>query len=516
MGEPQYMSYPSLPLAQSVFNLASPYASSETKQSSLQTLQDGIREHHMAPLYAYLAHPQTGKLNASGEGGSQSPILSRSNTLPGQQNAANVPSPQHMLRRTNSINAPSIVGVLGGKTDTSVELPWDEQLYEQLKADNEKELATIQKEEDDAVENAGETEIQTARGKRAEYYARIGDKEKALEEFEKLIEKTGILGTKIDIVLAIIRIGLFFDDKLLVKKSVDRASVLVESGGDWDRRNRLKSYQGLHLLTIRAYALAAPLLLDSLSTFTSTELCPYSSLVVYATLAGAVSLPRRDFKSKVVDAPEIRAIFGSDSDRVSALSGSASAGAGDDPAESDTQMSDATATPKPTAVNLTTLASGSADAQAQAKAEPTIDFRPLATMIQSLYSGTYNTFFTSLAAVETNFLSNDRYLFEHRTYYVREMRLRAYSQLLQSYRIVGLESMAKSFGVSIEWLDKDLAVFIAGGRLGCVIDRVRGVIETRRGEEKEGQFREVMRVGDGLISKVQKYGQVVRLRGSER
>ena len=47
------------------------------------------------------------------------------------------------------------------------------------------------------------------------------------------MEKTGILSTKIDIVLAIIRLGLFFDDKLLVKKSVERATTLVESGGDW-------------------------------------------------------------------------------------------------------------------------------------------------------------------------------------------------------------------------------------------------------------------------------------------
>lgn len=47
------------------------------------------------------------------------------------------------------------------------------------------------------------------------------------------MEKTGILATKIDIVLAIIRISFFFDDKLLVKKSVERAGTLVESGGDW-------------------------------------------------------------------------------------------------------------------------------------------------------------------------------------------------------------------------------------------------------------------------------------------
>ena len=519
MGEPQYLTYPTLSLAQIVFNLASPYAATQTKQSSLSTLQNALREDKMAPLYAYLAHPTTGKLNSSGESGSAvlSPVLSRQNTANMQ---SGMPSPEHMLRRTSSINAPSMVGVLGGKTDTSVELPWDESLYEELKASNEEELASIQKEEDEAVESAGETEVQNARGKRAEFYARIGDKDKALEEFEKLFEKTGILGTKIDIVLAIIRIGLFFDDKLLVKKNVDRASALVETGGDWDRRNRLKAYQGLHFLTIRAHNQAAPLLLDSLSTFTSTELCTYSELVVYATLAGSVALPRRDFKTKVVDAPEILAIFGSDadSDRLSALSGTVSAGpgAGDEETQDSEMAVDSSATPKPTAVNLTTLASGSADAEAQAKAEPKIDFRPLATMIQSLYSGTYTSFFTALAAVETHFLGSDRYLYEHKSWYVREMRLRAYGQLLQSYKVVSLDSMANSFGVSVDWLDRDMAPFIASQRLPCVIDRVRGVIETQRADDKNRQYGDVVRQGDQLITKLQKYGQVVRLRGSER
>ena len=445
MGDPQYLSYPLLPLAQSVFTLAAPSTTSQEKQSSLTSLQDAIREHKMAPLYAYLAHPQTGKINGSGEGASgsaaMSPVLSRSNTAGSNAGDARF---SNLLRRTSSINAPSIVGVLGGKKDTSVELPWDDSLYSQLKEDNEKELADIAKEEETAAETQGDTEVQAAQAKRAELYARIGDKDKAIAEFEKLLEKTGILATKIDIVLAMIRLTLFFDDKHATKQLISRASTLVESGGDWDRRNRLKAYQGLHLLTIRAYSIAAPLLLDSLSTFTSMELCSYSSLVVYATLAGAVSLPRRDFKTKVVDAPEIRAVFGavSDTDRLLALSGTASAGtdsdemAVDDTAAEGQESSakETSTTPKPTAVNLTTLASGSASADAQAQAEPKYDFKPLATMISSLYNGNYATFFSSLAAVESDFLAKDRYLYEHKHYFVREMRLRAYTQLLASYK----------------------------------------------------------------------------------
>jgi 26S proteasome regulatory subunit N7 len=238
--------------------------------------------------------------------------------------------------------------------------------------------------------------------------------------------------------------GLFYGDKALVKKHVDRAKTLVESGGDWDRRNRLKAYQGLYLLTTRSYGLSAPLLLDSLSTFTSYELCSYSSLVVYSVLAGSVSLKRVDFKSKVVDAPEIKAILGDGGDKLLALSGALSAGPG---ADEDMENVSA-ATPAKTAVNLTTLG------QDQPEAEIAVDFSPLAQLVSSLYTGSYRSFFGALAAVEVNFLTQDRYLYEHRGWFVREMRLRAYQQLLQSYRVVGLESMANDFGVSVDFLDR--------------------------------------------------------------
>ena len=236
----------------------------------------------------------------------------------------------------------------------------------------------------------------------------------------------------------------------MVKKNIDRAKALVESGGDWDRRNRLKAYQGLHLLTTRSYNLAAPLLLDSLSTFTSYELCSYSSLVVYSVLAGSISLKRVDFKAKVVDAPEIRAILGDGEDKLAALTGAISAG----PGAGDEEMQDvSSATPAPaaTAVNLTTLGSSG---DHQVEPETPVDFTALAGLVRSLYIGNYQSFFLALAAVEENFLSQDRYLYEHRNWFVREMRLRGYQQLLQSYRVVGLNSMAKDFGISVDFLDR--------------------------------------------------------------
>ncbi|MCJ1258839.1 hypothetical protein MMC24_006673 [Lignoscripta atroalba] len=487
--DPQYAKYPNLSLAQDIFTLTNPSSSDPSRHTSLKKVQDAISEHKMAPLYRHLAHPLEGVLNVSGQGSSQQP-------------------PSTTSKKTNS--ASKIIA--STKLPNTLDFPWDEQLFEKLTEDNEKELQSFQREEEEAAEKAGDTEVLAAKGKRAEFWARVGDKEKAISSYEAVFEKTGVLGTKIDLVLAIIRIGIFFGDKLMVKKNVDRAKALVESGGDWDRRNRLKAYQGLHLLTIRSYNLAAPLLLDSLSTFTSYELCSYSSLVVYSVLAGSVSLKRVDFKSKVVDAPEIRAILGDGDDKLAALSGAISSG----PGAGDEEMRDATSatpTPAPTAVNLTTLGSSS---DGITEVEAPVDFTPLAGLVRSLYVGNYQSFFLALAAVEENFLSLDRYLYEHRGWFVREMRLRGYQQLLQSYRVVGLKSMATDFGVSVDFLDLDLAKFIAADRIPCTIDRVNGIIETNRPDDKNKQYTDVVKQGDSLITKLQKYGQAVRLRGSER
>ncbi|KAI9818782.1 MAG: hypothetical protein M1827_007602 [Pycnora praestabilis] len=488
--DPQYAQYPDLSLAQNIFHLSNPSSTKATQESSLKTLQNAISEHQMAPLYRSLAHPVEGILNSSGEGSS----VKLSNT--------------YGLKKSSAAQAL----IASKKAAFRVDIPWDEALFEQLQKDNEQELESFQREEDEAAEKAGETEVQAARGKRAEFWARVGDKDKAIECYEAVFEKTGILGTKIDLVLAIIRVGIFFTDKLLVKKTIDRAKALIESGGDWDRRNRLKAYQGLYLLTVRSYNLAAPLLLDSLSTFTSYELCSYSSLVVYSVLAGAVSLKRVDFKTKVVDAPEIKAILGDGEEKLSALSGATSGG----PSAGDEEMKDvssATPTPAPAIVNLTTLGQSSTG---QAEVEAPIDFSPLANLVTSLYVGDYRSFFGALAAVEENFLGQDKYLYEHRGWFVREMRLRGYQQLLQSYRVVGLGSMANDFGVSIDFLDRDLAKFIAAERIPCTIDRVNGIIETNRPDDKNKQYTDVVKQGDALITKLQKYGQAVRLRGSER
>ena len=151
--DPQYAKYPDLSLAQDIFTLTNTASSSSSRQSSLQKLQNAISEHKMAPLYRYLAHPVEGILNGSGEGTVRKPSLPNS-------------------RKTNG--AASMVA--RRRSSVKVDFPWDNQLYDKLKSENEEELDTFRKEEDEAAESAGDTEVQAARGKRAEFWARVGDK----------------------------------------------------------------------------------------------------------------------------------------------------------------------------------------------------------------------------------------------------------------------------------------------------------------------------------------------------
>jgi 26S proteasome regulatory subunit N7 len=61
----------------------------------------------------------------------------------------------------------------------------------------------------------------------------------------------------------------------------------------------------VYLLSIRDFQAAAQLFLDTLATFTSTELMSYKTFVFYACLSSALTLGRPDFKTKVVNAPEV-------------------------------------------------------------------------------------------------------------------------------------------------------------------------------------------------------------------
>ena len=200
---------------------------------------------------------------------------------------------------------------------------------------------------------------------------------------------------------------------------------MIEEGGDWDRRNRLKVYSGLYSVMLRDFKSAAKQFLDTVATFTSYELMNYDTFVVYTIFCTMLALPRPDLKTKVMKGAEILEI----------LHG----------------------------------------------------LPEIRKYLFSLHDCDYAQFYKSLAYVE-QFMKMDRYFSSHFSYYIKEMRIIAYNQLLESYSSLTTTYMAEAFGVTTAFIDKDLSRFIAAGRLHCKIDKVNDIVETNRPDNKNWQY----------------------------
>lgn len=337
-------------------------------------------------------------------------------------------------------------------------LEWDQSFYDSLNTNSLKHINEI-KDEIEKLNKEDESEMDILKKwtELGEYYAIIGDRENSEKTLLKTIELAPSTGSKIDLYFVIARVGFFYNDLIFVKKYLDKSNALIEKGGDWERRNRYKTYYGIYLMSIRNFEEASKLLNDSLSTFTSTELTTYEDIAKYALICGAIIFERPDLKNKLIENPEILSI------------------------------------------NSTTD-----------------ELLPIFNLIKSIYFTEYEKFFPTLVETNDLILIKNKYLFKHANYYLREIRCRAYSQLLESYRSLSLKSMASSFGVSVEFLDEDLCKFITSKKLNCVIDRVEGIVETNRSDNKNSQYHTLIKTGDALLTKLQKYGAAVRLSGAEK
>ncbi|KZW00236.1 PCI-domain-containing protein [Exidia glandulosa HHB12029] len=330
---------------------------------------------------------------------------------------------------------------------TTPTLQLDSTLLDKMEAQNKTELDALDARLAEAEKTEGETEISDALRARATYLTRIGDKENAVKAQELALSKTPGLGSRIDIVLTLTRIGFFFADHALITENLTKAEELIEEGGDWDRRNRLKVYQGLHMLSIRSFKRGGELFIDALSTFTANELLEYNDFVTLCVIVNTLTLKRVDLKKKLLVAPEVTQVL--------------------------------------------------------------LEVTDLADYTKSLYECHYDKFFVALATLEQKFLLPSRLLRAHARYYVREMRILAYAQLLESYRSLTLESMARAFGVSVDFIDNELARFISTGRLNCTIDKVNGVVETNRPSAKNARYETVVKQGDILLNSIQRLSKVL-------
>eukprot|EP01023_Acetabularia_acetabulum_P002035 TRINITY_DN1078_c0_g3_i1.p1 TRINITY_DN1078_c0_g3~~TRINITY_DN1078_c0_g3_i1.p1 ORF type:complete len:315 (-),score=51.81 TRINITY_DN1078_c0_g3_i1:20-964(-) len=185
----------------------------------------------------------------------------------------------------------------------------DPKLVSEMKKNNEAKLKEMQEQLENAEKNEGETEVRDCLLHIAEYYATIGDLENWQSASAKAEEKTAGSGIKMDIVFNQMRLEIFYEKWHQIRKSLEKAKVLCDQGGDWERKNRLKVYEGIISLALRNFKQGSELLLDSVATFTTYEMMSYEQCVWYAVVASVISQSRVDLKKKVVDSPEILSLI---------------------------------------------------------------------------------------------------------------------------------------------------------------------------------------------------------------
>jgi 26S proteasome regulatory subunit N7 len=178
------------------------------------------------------------------------------------------------------------------------QLSSNDKLLQTIRLTNEEKLKELDEKIEENEKNFGESEIRESYLAKAQYLCSIGDREQALTWLRKTYEKTVTLGHRLDLIFYQLRLGLFYLDQDLIERNLDKAKTLVDEGGDWDRRNRMKVYQGLRAMSIRDFKSAAELFLDTVATFTSYELMDYQTFVTYTVICSLVALERPKLREK--------------------------------------------------------------------------------------------------------------------------------------------------------------------------------------------------------------------------
>ncbi|KAI3647434.1 hypothetical protein MP228_007655 [Amoeboaphelidium protococcarum] len=363
--------------------------------------------------------------------------------------AKKVAAQQELLKQIQLYNMAPLYQKLGQSAQKQQLIgKYDQTLYEKMVKVNEEQIAAFKDKLSDAEKNYGESEVYEVLIDTANYFALIGDREKAETAYHIAYDKAVGSGARLDIIFSLLRIGLFFNDHDLITRNLVRAQDLISQGGDWDKKNRLKVYEGVYKMSIRDFKGAIELLLDGLSTFTAAELLSYQEYVAYTLVCGLLTLPRAELKKKIIDSSEVLEVIHKIPD--------------------------------------------------------------LQVFVSSLYDCKYDVLFQSLCNVE-QMMYQDKYLSSHYRWYVKEVRILAYRQLLDSYSSLSLSQLAKTFGVSEDFIDRDISKFIALGRLNCVIDKVSNLVLNRKNDTRNHLYTQVIKQGDLVLNRVQKLSRVVNM-----
>ena len=314
--------------------------------------------------------------------------------------------------------------------------------------DYKKKISDLEKKMEEDVDGIEELDKATYIFEIGKIYKEQKMMPEAIEKFKETISKTQSFNTKVDSLFEICHIGLLEKDLDILKEYLQKIKDLLKEGGDWEKKNRLKVYEGLYLIFIRNFKKAGKNFLEALMTFTSYELFDFKTFVFYTAVINIISVDRKTLKEKIID----------NSDVLSCIN----------------------------------------------------DIPQLQKFLNTFYDGQYAEFFKELYYI-IQVIKKDFYLSKHYNYYINEIRVKVYSQFLQSYKTVTMENMATVFGVSINFIDRELSNFISPGRINAKIDKVSGIIECNHNEQNIDLYQATIRDSDILISKIHKLSKLLEI-----
>jgi 26S proteasome regulatory subunit N7 len=261
----------------------------------------------------------------------------------------------------------------------------------------------------------------------------------AEKTFREAYDMTGGASRKMEILFECLTMNFEKENIPSIQKDIAACTKLVEDGADWDKKNKLKIFEGVYCMMIRDFKKASDLFVNSIATFTAIEVMEFKDFVFYTVVLALLTQDRKLIKKEIIHCPDILAV------------------------------------------------------------NREIPF--LKQFGDSFYNCDYKTFFQAFIEI-CEMVKKDKYLKSHAHFYTKEMRLTAYKQYLESFKSVTINNMANAFGVSAEFIDKELSTFIYNGKLNCKIDKVSGVIESNRPNRKAELFQQTIHKGDALLNRI--------------
>ena len=126
--------------------------------------------------------------------------------------------------------------------------------------------------------------------------------------YREALEKTGGASRKMEILFEILIMNFEKLDIEGLKKDIVTCRQLVTDGADWDKKNKLKIFEGMYFVLIRDFASAANNFMSSTATFTCTELMDYKDFAFYCVVTATMTQDRKTLRKEIIHSPDILAI----------------------------------------------------------------------------------------------------------------------------------------------------------------------------------------------------------------